>query len=88
MRVLPEILDVVDGDSEVYVDSGVRRGSDVVKALALGARACLIGRPNIWGLSAAGEAGVARVLDLLRSQMVATLGSLGCSSVGDLGWAM
>lgn len=83
-RVLPEIVEAVDDRIEVYLDSGVRRGSDVVKAIALGARACLIGRAYLWGLGGAGEAGVGRVLDLLQSEVATTLGSLGCSAVSDV----
>jgi isopentenyl diphosphate isomerase/L-lactate dehydrogenase-like FMN-dependent dehydrogenase len=85
LRVLPEIAQIVNDRLEVYFDSGIRRGADVVKAIALGARACLIGRSNIWGLAAAGEAGVGRVLDLYKSEVATTLSSLGCQSVTDLG---
>lgn len=73
---------------EVLLDSGIRHGSDVVKALALGARAVLLGRPVVWGLAIAGEAGVLHVLELLRSQLVRTMCLLGCTSVAqvDPGW--
>ena len=64
--LLPEIVEAVDGRIEVYVDGGIRRGSDVVKALALGARAVLAGRAPLWGLASDGEAGARRVLELLR----------------------
>jgi 4-hydroxymandelate oxidase len=66
---LREIADAVGDAVELYVDSGIRRGSDVLKALALGARAALIGRPYLWGLAVDGEAGVARVLLLLRAEL-------------------
>src|SRR5262249_32915544 len=66
---LPDVVDAVDDRAEVYVDGGVRRGTDVLKALALGARAAFIGRPYLWGLAAGGEAGVRRVLDLLRDEL-------------------
>jgi (S)-2-hydroxy-acid oxidase len=66
---LPEVVDAVDGRAEVYVDGGIRRGTDVLKALALGARAVLIGRPYLWGLAVDGEAGVRRVLELLREEL-------------------
>jgi L-lactate dehydrogenase (cytochrome) len=76
-EVLPEVVAAVDGQVEVYVDGGIRRGSDVVKALALGARACMIGRPWVYGLAAAGQAGIEVVLDLLRTEIDVTLALLG-----------
>jgi 4-hydroxymandelate oxidase len=69
IRALPEVAAAVAGRAEVYLDGGVRRGTDVLKALALGARAVLIGRPIIWGLAAAGEEGVLDVLRLLRDEL-------------------
>jgi len=66
IRALPAVAEAVDGRVPVLIDGGVRRGSDVVKAVALGATACLIGRPHLWGLAVAGEAGVAAVLDIFR----------------------
>jgi L-lactate dehydrogenase (cytochrome)/(S)-mandelate dehydrogenase len=66
IRALPAVVEAVAGRIPVLLDGGVRRGSDVVKALALGATACLIGRPHLWGLAVAGEAGVAWVLEILR----------------------
>jgi L-lactate dehydrogenase (cytochrome) len=84
MRVLPEIVAAVDGRAEVLVDSGIRRGTDVVKALCLGARAVLCGRAYAYGLAAAGEAGVARALEILRADLDRTLKLLGCNSVRDL----
>ena len=68
----------------MLVDGGVRRGSDVVKALALGARACLIGRGYLYGLGCAGEAGVERALELLRQEIARTLALIGCPSVEEL----
>jgi len=68
----------------VLLDGGIRRGGDVVKALALGARAVLIGRAYLWGLGAAGQAGVENVLDLMRSGIDACLLGLGRSSIGEL----
>lgn len=82
--VLPEIAAAVGDSAEVYLDGGVRRGSDVVKALARGARACMIGRPYVYGLAAGGQAGVERVLDHFRTEIDATLALLGCPSVGRL----
>jgi isopentenyl diphosphate isomerase/L-lactate dehydrogenase-like FMN-dependent dehydrogenase len=84
VTVLPEIVQAVQGRAEVLLDGGVRRGTDVVKALALGARAVLIGRPYLWGLAVDGEAGVARVLALLRAEVELALALLGCPSVGDV----
>jgi isopentenyl diphosphate isomerase/L-lactate dehydrogenase-like FMN-dependent dehydrogenase len=84
LRVLPEVLAAVGGRSEVLLDGGVRRGADVVKALALGARAVLVGRAYIWGLAAAGEPGVARILEILRDGIDRTLALLGCPSVAAL----
>lgn len=79
--VLPGIVDSVDGKAEVYLDGGVRRGSDIVKALSRGARICMIGRPYVYGLAAGGQAGVAKVIELLKEQLDTTLALLGCASV-------
>lgn len=86
---LPRVVKAVDGQCEVYLDSGVRRGSDVVKALCLGARATLIGRPYVAGLAAAGGPGVGQVIEILRREIEITLGLLGCESVQalDRTWA-
>jgi len=84
MRVLPEIVAAVNGRAEVLLDSGIRRGADVVKALCLGARAVLCGRAYAYGLAAAGEAGVTRALEILRSDLERTLKLLGCDSVRNL----
>ena len=79
-ELLPEVVDAVDGRLEVYVDGGIRRGTDVVVALALGARAVLVGRPVLWGLAHAGEAGAKRVLELLRDEVELALALCGCAS--------
>jgi pre-mycofactocin synthase len=84
IRLLPDIAQAVGDQVEVLLDGGVRRGGDVVKALALGARAVLIGRAYLWGLGAAGQAGVENVLDLMRSGIDACLLGLGRPSIGDL----
>ena len=78
LRALPEIVEAVGNRTEIYLDSGIRRGSDVVKALCLGARAVLIGRAYAYGLAAAGGAGVARAIEILRGDVVRTLRLLGC----------
>ena len=84
LRVLPEIVAAVNGRAEVLMDGGVRRGSDIVKAICLGARAVLIGRAYAYGLAAAGQAGVARALEILRTDMERTLKLLGCASIAAL----
>jgi pre-mycofactocin synthase len=84
IRALPAIADAVGERVEVLLDGGVRRGSDVVKAVALGARAVMIGRAYLWGLAAAGQAGVENVLDILRGGIDSSLMGLGRASVHDL----
>src|SRR5215472_15228520 len=84
IRVLPAVADAVGDQIEVLLDGGVRRGGDVVKALALGARAVMIGRAYLWGLAANGQAGVENVLDILRSGIDSALLGLGRSSAGEL----
>jgi 4-hydroxymandelate oxidase len=86
--VLPEIIEAVDGRIPVLVDSGFRRGTDIVKALALGARAVCIGRPYLWGLGAFGQPGVERVLDLLQQETRAAMMQLGAPSLKHLVPAM
>jgi L-lactate dehydrogenase (cytochrome)/glycolate oxidase len=85
IRSLPAIADAVGGDIEVLLDGGIRRGGDVVKAVALGARAVMIGRAYLWGLAANGQAGVENVLDILRSGIESALLGLGHSSIHQLG---
>lgn len=83
--VLPQVVEAVAGGVEVLLDGGVRRGADVVKALALGARACLIGRPQLWGLAVAGEAGVAHVLEIYRREIDRVMALCGITRIGDIG---
>jgi heme/flavin dehydrogenase (mycofactocin system) len=85
IRALPAIVDAVGSQIEVVLDGGVRRGSDVVKAVALGAKAVMIGRAYLWGLAANGQAGVENVLDVLHNGIDSTLLGLGRSSVKELG---
>jgi pre-mycofactocin synthase len=85
IRCLPAVAQAVGGQLDVVLDGGIRRGSDVVKAVALGAKAVMIGRAYLWGLAANGQTGVENVLDLLRMGMDATLMGLGKESIHDLG---
>ena len=84
IRALPEVVTAVKGRTEVLMDGGIRRGSDIVKAICLGARAVLVGRAYAYGLAAAGYDGVWRALEILRSDVERTLRLLGCASVSDL----
>ena len=85
LRVLPEVVASVGDRIEVLLDGGIRRGSDIVKALCLGARAVMAGRAYAYGVGAAGTAGVARAIDILRTDLIRTLKLLGCASVEKLG---
>ena len=82
--VLTEIAERVNGRAEILIDGGIRRGTDIVKAIALGADACLIGRPWVYGLAAKGEKGVGLVIDILSSEVTRTLQLLGCKSINDV----
>ncbi|TXI53923.1 alpha-hydroxy acid oxidase, partial [Mycolicibacterium mageritense] len=84
IRALPAIADAVGEHVEIVLDGGVRRGSDVVKAVALGARAVMLGRAYLWGLAAGGQTGVENVLDVIRGGIDSALMGLGHSSVHDL----
>ncbi len=84
LRALPEVVKAVGGQTEILMDGGVRRGTDIVKALCLGARAVLCGRAYAYGLAAAGEAGVDRAIEILRTDLDRTLRLLGCTSVAEL----
>ena len=84
LRALPEVVSAVGHQTEVLMDGGIRRGSEIVKALCLGARAVLVGRAYAYGLAAAGEAGVARALEILRDDIERTLRLLGCEAVAQL----
>jgi L-lactate dehydrogenase (cytochrome) len=85
LRALPEIVAAVNGQVDVLLDGGIRRGGDIVKALCLGAKAVLVGRAYAYGLAAAGEAGVARAIEILRADFERHLQLLGCASVAELG---
>jgi len=84
IEALPAVVEAVSGRVPVLMDGGIRRGADVVKAIALGAKACLIGRPQLWGLAAAGEAGVAWVLESLRAEIDRTMALCGCERLTDI----
>jgi isopentenyl diphosphate isomerase/L-lactate dehydrogenase-like FMN-dependent dehydrogenase len=84
LDVLPEVVDAVGDRAVVLMDSGVRRGTDVVKALALGAQAVLAGRAPLWGLAVDGADGVQRVLELLREEIELALALCGCTSPADV----
>ena len=84
IEVLPEIVQAVAGRAEILLDGGVRRGTDVIKALALGATAVMIGRPYLYALAAGGEAGVDRMFDLLRAEISRDMALLGCTKISDL----
>src|SRR5262249_9305850 len=84
IRALPEVVEAVAGRVEVLVDGGIRRGTDVLKALALGARAVQVGRPVLWGLAVDGEAGVRQGLELLRTAFDLALALCGCRNVAEI----
>jgi 4-hydroxymandelate oxidase len=84
LDALPEVVEAVEGSAEVYVDGGVRRGSDVLKALGLGARAVMVGRPVLWGLAANGEAGVGQVLLMLKEELALAMTLAGRRTIADI----
>jgi 4-hydroxymandelate oxidase len=84
ISVLPEIADAVGGRAEVYVDGGIRRGTDVLKAFACGARAVFIGRPVLWGLASGAEAGVRYVLEMLRQEFDLAMALSGCPTLSSI----
>jgi len=84
IEALPGVVEVVDGRMPVLLDGGIRRGTDVIKALALGARAVLVGRPYLWGLAAAGAEGVASVLNMLRTELLAAMALCGRTSLAEI----
>ena len=84
LRVLPGILEAVGSQTEVLFDGGIRRGSDMVKAMAMGAKACLLGRGYAYGMAAAGDAGIERAIAIFRADIIRTLKLLGCPSIAAL----
>ena len=87
-EVLPHVVEAVGDLCEVYVDGGIRRGSDVLKAIALGARAVLVGRPVLWGLCVAGEQGATHVLEILRRELDEAMLLCGCTRISDIDGAL
>ena len=83
-EALPGVVDAVEGSIEVLVDGGIRRGTDVLRALAMGARAVLIGRPYLWGLAVNGESGVSHMLQLLRTELSTSMALAGCPAIGSI----
>jgi isopentenyl diphosphate isomerase/L-lactate dehydrogenase-like FMN-dependent dehydrogenase len=88
MDILPEVVAAADGRAEIFLDGGVRRGTDVLKAVALGARAVLIGRPYMFALGAYGEMGVRRVIEILRVELENAMGLAGCPTIADIDSSM
>jgi L-lactate dehydrogenase (cytochrome) len=84
LRVLPGVVEAVGGQREVLFDGGIRRGADVVRAMALGAKACLLGRGYAYGMAAAGDAGIERAVEIFKADIVRTLKLLGCASIRDV----
>ncbi len=84
LDALPEVVEAVGSLAEVIFDSGVRRGTDMAKALALGARACMVGRPYLYGLAVGGQAGVASVIEILSSELRRTMALMGCTGLSEL----
>ena len=84
ISILPEIVDAMGGKVEVYVDGGIRRGTDVLKAIACGARAVFIGRPVLWGLACGGEAGVGHVLQMMRQEFDLAMALSGCPTLSSI----
>jgi isopentenyl diphosphate isomerase/L-lactate dehydrogenase-like FMN-dependent dehydrogenase len=83
-EVLPHVVEAAGDRCEIYVDGGIRRGSDVLKAVALGARAVLVGRPILWGLGVAGEEGAFQVLEILRRELDEVMLLCGCTKLSEI----
>jgi isopentenyl diphosphate isomerase/L-lactate dehydrogenase-like FMN-dependent dehydrogenase len=88
IEALPEIVDAVAGRCEVYLDGGIRRGTDIFKALALGARAVLVGRPILWGLAVDGASGVQQVLSILHTELERAMKLAGCPTIATINRAL
>jgi isopentenyl diphosphate isomerase/L-lactate dehydrogenase-like FMN-dependent dehydrogenase len=88
IEALPEIVDAVAGRCEIYLDGGIRRGTDIFKALALGVRAVLVGRPILWGLAVDGASGVQQVLSILHTELERAMKLAGCPTIASLNRAL
>jgi L-lactate dehydrogenase (cytochrome) len=84
IAMLPRVADAVGTDTEILFDGGIRTGVDIVRAVALGARACLIGRSYVWGLGAGGQAGVAKAIDILKNELSVTMALTGIGKIADI----
>ncbi|CAM1154046.1 HAO1 (predicted) [Pycnogonum litorale] len=84
IEVLPEVVKAVDGRCEVYLDGGVRTGTDILKAIALGARAVFVGRPMLWGLVHDGQEGGRRILEILKKEVDLAMALSGCARISDI----
>src|SRR5206468_7275246 len=84
IEVLPEIVDTIGSQMEIMFDGGIRSGQDVVRALALGAKSCMIGRAYAYGLGAGGQAGVAKALDIIAKEMLTTMGLCGVNTIAEI----
>ena len=85
MNVLPEIVDAVAGRADIIIDGGVRRGTDIIKAVALGAKSCMGGRPYLYGLSAGGENGVSRAMHIISTELERDMSLLGVDRINSIG---
>jgi isopentenyl diphosphate isomerase/L-lactate dehydrogenase-like FMN-dependent dehydrogenase len=85
LESLPEVIAAIDGKIPVLIDSGFRRGTDIFKALAMGADAVCVGRAYIWGLAAFGQSGVEKVLQMLNAELAMVMGQMGAPSISDIG---
>ncbi|MDE2331817.1 MAG: alpha-hydroxy-acid oxidizing protein, partial [Bradyrhizobium sp.] len=84
IEALPEIVDAVGSKMEIMFDGGIRSGQDVMRALALGARSCMIGRAYAYGLGAGGQAGVAKAIDIIRNELNVTMGLCGVNTIAEI----
>ena len=84
ISALPKVADAVGADTEVLFDGGIRTGADIMRALALGARACMIGRAYVYGLGAGGQAGVAKAIDILEKELSVTMALTGTNRIADI----